>query len=490
MSQMNHGPSRRRFLQGALATSSALVLAACGSVPATTTDSATSAPAAPAASAAPVAAAPTAAPADASASGGVSASGVKELTIIWAEWDPSNYLQQLVKDYKGVAGVDVKVVQEPWPSFGTRVFAEFAAKGQSYDMVVGDSQWLGQGATQGHYVELTDIFDSQLNGKALAPATIAAYAEYPKGDGKYWAYPLEGDACGWAYRKDLFEDPTEMASFKAKYSTDLAVPKTWAELKNIAEFFTRPDKNLYGLSLYTQKEGDAITMGYENVLFSWGADWGDPKTYEAQGVLNSKQAAEALDFYRSLYAFAPPGSSNDFWQEGVNKYTAGQVAMSMNYFAFFPGLANSATNPYAEKTGFFANPTGPDGKSFSALGGQGISVIKYGSPEKQQASLDFIKWLAKDETQQKWAELGGYTCNQNILNSKAFLENTPYNQAFSDSMQKVKDFWAVPVYGELLTVSQDELHKFVINGEGTAQSTLDTMAAQHDVIFKKAGLLK
>ncbi|MBC8075977.1 MAG: extracellular solute-binding protein [Chloroflexales bacterium] len=465
------------------------MLAACGAAPAAAP---TTAPAAADPTAAPAGTDPTAAPAaaDPTAAPVASTSDVKDLTILWAEWDPANYLQQLVNDYEGVAGVKVKVSQEPWPSFGNRTFAEFAAKGQSYDMVVGDSQWLGQGATQGHYVEMTSIFDTDLNGKALAPATVTAYAEYPKGGAQYWAYPLEGDACGWAYRKDLFEDPKEMADFKAKYSRDLAVPTTWLELKDIAEFFTRPDKNLYGLSLYTQKEGDAITMGYQNVFFSWGADWGDPTSYKAAGMLNSKEAVEALDFYRSLYAFAPPGSSNDFWQEGVNKFTSGQVALSMNYFAFFPGLANSATNPFAEKTGFFSNPAGPSGKSFSALGGQGISVVKYISAEKQQASLDFIKWLAKDDTQQKWAELGGYTCNANILNSQAFLENTPYNKAFSESMQKVKDFWAVPVYGELLTVSQDDLHKFIINGEGTAQSTLDTMAQQHDEIFKKSGLQK
>lgn len=477
MSQTNSSHSRRRFLKGAVFSGGALVLAACGGAPAAGTNTGASSSA-------------TAAPAAESSGGQAASSGVTSLTILWAEWDPANYLQQLVADYKGVAGVDVKVVQEPWTSFGTRTFAEFAAKGKSYDMVVGDSQWLGQGATQGHYVELTPIFDSELNGKALAPATVAAYAEYPKGTGKYWAYPLEGDACGWAYRKDLFEDAAEKSAFQAKYSRELAVPKTWDELRDIAEFFTRPDKNLFGLSLYTQKEGDAITMGFQNVMFSYGADWGDPTTYKAEGVLNTPKNAEALDFYQSLYKFAPPGSSNDFWQEGVNKFTSGQVAMSMNYFAFFPGLANSATNPYAEKTGFFANPAGPDGKSFSALGGQGISIVNYIDDTKKQAAQDFVKWLAKDETQQKWAELGGYTCNQNILSSTAFLENTPYNQAFSDSMQKVKDFWAVPVYAELLTISQDDLHKFVINGEGTAQSTLDDIAKKHDEVFTKAGLLK
>ena len=56
----------------------------------------------------------------------------------------------------------------------------------------------------------------------MAPATVKYYAEY---DGKYWAVPAEGDANGWAYRKDWFEDPKEMEAFKAKYGYDLAVPE-------------------------------------------------------------------------------------------------------------------------------------------------------------------------------------------------------------------------------------------------------------------------
>ncbi|WP_025745834.1 ABC transporter substrate-binding protein [Kallotenue papyrolyticum] len=456
---------------------SALLLAACAG----------GAPSAPGAASSP---ATTAGGSPSPAAAAQGASGVKELTIIWAEWDPANYLQQLVKDYTAETGVEVKVVQEPWGSFGDRVFTEFAGKGSSYDLVVGDSQWLGQGATQGHYVELTDIFMSELNGGALEPATITYYAEYPTGSGRYWAYPTEGDADGWSYRKDLFEDPKEKEAFKAKYGYDLDVPKTWEQLRDIAEFFTRPDQNLYGVSIYTQKDYDAITMGYENTLFSWGADWGDRQTYKVDGVLNSPEGVAALEFYKELYKFTPPGSSNVFWQESIDHFTSGQVAMAMNYFAFFPGLANPATNPYADRTGFFSNPAGPTGKRHAALGGQGMSIVSYISPERQQAAKEFLKWFAKDETQQKWAELGGYTCNANILKSEAFLENTPFNRAFAESMQMVKDFWAVPMYGELLEVSQRELHNYVVADQGTAKEALDRIAQEHERIFRNAGLLK
>jgi multiple sugar transport system substrate-binding protein len=479
------------------------LLAACGGPTATAPTAApaaapTAAPAAPEPTAAPAAeptaapaAEPTAAPAAEPTAAPAAAGGdVTELTIIWAEWDPSNYLQELVNEYESVAGVKVKVVQEPWGTFGDRFATEMAGKGTSYDLVVGDSQWLGQGSTGDWYVELTDVFNTELNGKNLAPATVAAYAEFPKGSGKYWAYPTEGDADGWAYRKDLFEDEKNKADFKAKYNRDLAVPTTWAELRDIAEFFTRPDQNLYGVSVYTQKDYDALTMGFENVLFSWGADWGDYSTYKVDGILNSKEGVEALEFYKQLYKFMPPGSGNVFWQESVDQFTSGQVAMAMNFFAFFPGLANEATNKYAATTGFFSNPAGPTGERFAALGGQGMSIVKFISPERQAAAMEFLKWFATDETQKKWAELGGYTCNSAVLESPEFLENTPYNKAFAESMTFVKDFWAVPVYGEMMQTGQAELHKFIVEDVGTAQETLDTIAQKHEEILRKGGLLK
>jgi multiple sugar transport system substrate-binding protein len=64
-----------------------------------------------------------------------------------------------------------------------------------------------------------------------------------------------------------------MAAFEAEYGYPLDVPETYEQLMDIAKFFTRPDQGLYGLAIYTQKDYDAITMGVENTMFSWGGDW-------------------------------------------------------------------------------------------------------------------------------------------------------------------------------------------------------------------------
>jgi multiple sugar transport system substrate-binding protein len=48
---------------------------------------------------------------------------VNTLNIWWAEWDPANYLQQLVNEYTEETGITVNVVQTPWGSFYDRVAA-------------------------------------------------------------------------------------------------------------------------------------------------------------------------------------------------------------------------------------------------------------------------------------------------------------------------------------------------------------------------------
>src|SRR5688500_18308933 len=95
----------------------------------------------------------------------------QELTIFWAEWDPANYLQELVNDYTAETGVTVTVETTPWSDFQTKTFAELNAQGDAYDMVVGDSQWLGTASTAGHYGDLTGFFrHPRLTGaKAAAP---------------------------------------------------------------------------------------------------------------------------------------------------------------------------------------------------------------------------------------------------------------------------------------------------------------------------------
>jgi multiple sugar transport system substrate-binding protein len=412
----------------------------------------------------------------------------QKLTILWAQWDPADYLQELVKDYEKETGVKVVIETTPWPDFQTKAFREWTAHGDAYDMVVGDSQWLGAGSTAGHYVDLTDFFKKNKVAEKMAAATVVGYAEYPGKSGKYWAIPLEGDANGFAYRKDWFEDPKEKAAFKAKYGYELGVPQTWAHLHDIAEFFYRPKEKRYGITIYTDNSYDALVMGTMNTIFGYGGDMGDYSTNKVQGITNSKESIEGLELYKKLYGFTPPDWGKTFFQEANQAFSEGLVAMSMNFFAFFPALANPSTNKYANVTGYFAMPAGPTGKRFAALGGQGLSIVTYS--KKRDESFKFLQWFIRDDVQKRWGELGGYTCSANILKSDAFRKATPYNEAFYQSMLIVKDFWTIPEYAEMLTAANKRWYAYVVGNKGTAEEAQNGLTKDWEVILKKAGRLK
>ena len=170
-------------------------------------------------------------------------------------------------------------------------------------------------------------------------------------------------------------------------------------------------------------------------------------------------------------------------QEGLDAFKSGQVAMQMNWFAFFPGLYKDP-NVGGDKIGFFVNPAGPKGQ-FSQLGGQGISVVSYS--DKKDDALKYIKWFAQPAVQQKWWELGGYSAAKSVVNAPGFPASQPFAPAFLQTMGFVKDFWAEPLYVDLLLDMQKRVHDYVVADKGTAQEALDQLVKDWKKVFADEG---
>ena len=416
----------------------------------------------------------------------------EELTLCWAAWDPANALVELSKDFEAVSGHTMKFEFVPWTNFADRMLNELNSGGKLCDLMIGDSQWIGGAAESGHYVKLNDFFDANaISMDDFVPATVTGYSEWPKNTPNYWALPAFGDVVGWTYRKDWFERPELMAEFKEKYGRDLAPPATFADLKDIAEFFqnrTIDGKTVYGASIYTERGSEGITMGVMDVLYSFGFKYENPdKPYDMEGFVNSPGAVAGLEFYKALYdCCVPPGSSNSYMGEGIDAYKSGQVAMQMNFAFTWPSF-EADPNVGGGKTGYLVNPAGPNGEQFAQLGGQGISVVAYS--EKQEAALEYIKWFAQPDVQAKWWQAGGFSCLRAVVESPDFATSQPYAQTFLDSMAIVKDFWAEPAYATLLQDTQKRFHDYVVAGTGTAQEALDGLVADWTATFEDEGKL-
>jgi multiple sugar transport system substrate-binding protein len=404
----------------------------------------------------------------------------KKVTIWWAQWAPADGLARLGEEYKAQTGVTVEVRQIPWSDFQSLVFLEFAKPQTQFDVVVGDSQWIGRAVKDGWYLDLTDWMPAHIDLAGIAPNALKYLCEYPSGSGRFFAAPCETDAVGFAYRKDWFDDQSERAAFKARFGRDLAVPQTYAELKQVAEFFHRPDQKRFGIALLTGRSYDSLVMGFQQIMWAHGGGW------IADGSLDSLTTAgsvAALDYFKSLLAFGPVDAADLDYGKTPEYFLNGSTAIAMNYFAFFPGIAEQM----GDKAGFFAMPT-HDARRAVSLGGQGFSISTRASADQQLLAKDFIAWFNTPAVQKRWVtQPAGFTANAALLASPEFRHATPYNAAFAQSLDHVQDFWNIPEYGDLLNIAQQELGA-ALDGNKSSAEALQSIADQHKLILQDAGI--
>lgn len=413
-----------------------------------------------------------------------------ELTLCWAAWDPANALVELSKDFETQSGIKMNFEFVPWPNFADRMLNELNSGGQLCDLLIGDSQWIGGSAENGHYVKLNDFFDKEgISMDDFAPATVYAYSTWPKGTPNYFALPAMGDANGWFYRKDWFARDDIKAAFKEATGRDLAEPKTQKELLEVAQFFQGREidgQTVYGASIFTERGSEGITMGATGALYAWGFKYENtPGAYDMEGAVNSPAAVEALEFYKELYKTAtPPGYDNAYMEQSLDAFKSGQVAMAMNWFAFFPGLY-ADPNTGGDKIDFFVNPG--QNMAASTLGGQGISVVSY--TDNMDGALAYVKWFAQPDVQKKWWSMGGYSCHKAVLEDPGFKDSAPFAGDFLEAMGGVQDFWQEPAYAALLLAMQERLHNYIVADQGTAQEALDGLIADWTEVFEDEGKL-
>jgi multiple sugar transport system substrate-binding protein len=413
-----------------------------------------------------------------------SADEVRPVTVWWFQWAPAQGLQELADEFESETGIDVAVRQIPLDSYQDQVFQEFGGKETQFDIVIGDSQWIGRGATKGLYEELTGWLPSVVDLKSIHGRAARYLCEYPENSGRWYAAPCETDAIGLAYRKDWFEDPAEREAFRARYGRELAVPNSWEEFRDVARFFHRPQEKRYGCAFPTGRAYDSLTMGFQNLLWAFGGRWHAEDSNAVVGHLNTPETAAAVEFFTELVRLGPKGAENLGYGEVLEAFLNGSTAMLCNYFAFFPTIHEKL----GSKAGFAVVP-GKDGRRVASLGGQGLSISSKIAPERKELAKKFIAWFLQRPVQERWIRKpAGFTANTEILASAAFRAQAPYNGPFADSIDTMRDFWNVPVFNELLNVTQKHLGK-AIDGELPVKEALDKLAAEKERILEEAGLL-
>jgi multiple sugar transport system substrate-binding protein len=399
------------------------------------------------------------------------------LRFLYAQWDPGNALAKTAVKYEEVTGGMVKVeadlkAPDLW-------YQQWLATAQAHeyvwDIVVVDSQWLGMAVDGGHVVELTELIGNKPFVKEIPPTMKKYYMADPTDSGKIWSVPLEADTECLFYRTDLFGDPANKRAFKAKYGYELEVPETWHKLRDMAEFFHDPANEFYGFCTKWGKTYDVITWDFNQVLWGFGGAYWDRKTKTAEGYINSPTAIEAMEFYKSLTNYAPPGWPEADWSITIDLMNQGQLAMIIEWSSFAPSVFSPEDSKVHDRVASAVSPAGPK-EHWVSLGGQPMTISAY-SPYQQEAA-DFIEWFYQPEQLWVYAENRGHPAYESIMKSQRFWDLLPQNKTLWESVPYVRDIWNIPVYNELLAASQELLND-AATGAKPIKAALDELAARN-----------
>ena len=130
---------------------------------------------------------------------------------------------------------------------------------------------------------------------------------------KVVAIPADGDVLILYLRRDLLESPAERAAFRKAYGRDLAVPVTWQEYDQLAKFFHRPEKGLYGT--VEQRERDTAWMFWLPRYLSQGAPYRQLFDDRLKPMIDSPAGVAATESYINTVRHSAPeilGDGKDY----------------------------------------------------------------------------------------------------------------------------------------------------------------------------------
>lgn len=320
---------------------------------------------------------------DSGANQGVSA---VELEMYYYKQENQEGLQKLLDTYTAITGVKFKTLIIPNDADAT--MSARAAQGQLPDILQMQSYarvW--EYAEKGYVVDLSK---QPVLGKVVDSSKAAV-----TWNGKQWALPMDYAGIGIIYNKEIF----------AKYG--ITPPTTYRELQRAAATLKSNGVTPFaGLLKSNWSAGHFITLVQTALLVGdkgigvdkFVADMNAGKT--SYGVVDTAKLFSVMDFYRDNMG---PNAVEDDWNEQQAQFAEGKAAMMVQ--GLWSYGAAIGTNP-ALDCGFIPFPVFDDAKKNKIYADidSCFGVSAQSAPEKKEAALAFLEWLATPEAQKIWIE--------------------------------------------------------------------------------------
>ena len=233
----------------------------------------------------------------------------------------------------------------------------------------------------------------------------------------------DGPEC-FIYRKDLFDNEKEKASYQEQFGKALEVPKTWEDFHQVAQFFNRPADNLYGSIFACYPDGHNAVFDFCLQLWTRGGGLVDKDGFIQ---INTQAAVDGLNFYRTIVndktAVHPKSSEFESVAAGI-AFSQGEAAMMINWFGFAAMCEVDGNSKVKGKIDVDLLPSGT-GQNSASLNVYWLYTIAKGSKNKTIA-YDFLRFALAEEQDKQLTLEGGIGCRISTWKDAEINKIIPY----------------------------------------------------------------
>ncbi|TFH40844.1 MAG: extracellular solute-binding protein, partial [Lysobacterales bacterium] len=297
--------------------------------------------------------------------------------------------------------------------------------------------------------------------------------------GKAYGFPFTALTMYLWYRKDLLEDPKEQAGFKAKYGYDMQVPADWQQYRDLAEWFTRPDQGLYGTAIQGKRH-EALWYEWLNFLYSFGGDMMDVKSGSECGpiIVNSPEAVESLDYYKSLIKYSPSDTLNYFWDDVMVAMQQGKAFEMIMWNDATYAVEDPSQSTVSGKMGFDIIPQGKGGKVGQV---EGWTYLIPAYAKNQEAAYLFIQWMMAFDQQLEQHQNGGASSRPDVY-ADPNVQKITYSKASMDTNAVSIAKPTIPESPQITEILVLELSNALANKKSSKQALGDAAVAMNKLL--------
>ena len=209
-----------------------------------------------------------------------------------------------------------------------KILPQLLSKRPRFDWVQFPSLFFGTFAQTGQLEPLDDYLAQYEGTSEYLDWVMPAYREfYTKWSGKTYGLMLDGDIHILHYRKSFFERSDLRDKFSKRFQRELEVPKSWPDFMEVNQFFTEElsKDGIYGTSMVVNPPNFGWGF-WMDIAASAGVNYFD---VNMNPTINQGKAAEALDVYKEIIKFGPPGAENMDIGTTIQRWQSGSDVMSV-----------------------------------------------------------------------------------------------------------------------------------------------------------------